>query len=411
MTFLQILQRLCAAASLAILATGGGLLVSWWGREQQLSDLFPGGHYAHNPAALWGGLFLVGWSFLGAFPVRLLLGKPRDEGAYRSGEGRLIEAADGARLWVECHGGEHAPALILTHGLGLDSTLWREAKAQLSGRFRVITWDLPGHGRSTMPADGRLSMDRLADELKAVVALASGPAVLVGHSIGGMMLQTLCVRHPEFADMKIAGVVLVNTTHADPVRTTFGARLWRLVEAPLFKPMARLDILLSPLVRLMNEQSRLSGMAHVAMRLGGFGTQPSRRLLDHVTRLSARCSPAVQAKGLLAMMAWDITPELRRIRQTTHVFVGGRDLVTRPAAGSAIAAAILGAFETRVPHAGHLGPIECPSFYDHAIAAFADAVLMKGAVWADRAPARPRDPILVEDRSFRPAPEDATLPL
>ena len=400
MTYLQLLLRLCAIVSTAALAGGGWLLGAWVVREQQLRALFPDGRYHHNPAALILGGLLLAWALLGAVPARRLFGRSRLEAPYAPGPGRHIEAEDGTRLWVESYGDEHAPALILTHAWGLDSSLWRDAKAQLSQRFRVIVWDLPGHGRSGMPGDGRLSLERMSDQLKTVLALANGPALLVGHSIGGMIVLTLCGRLPSLAAAKVAGIVLEHTTYTDPVRTTRHARLLRPLEAPVLRPLLWLDIVLAPLVRLMNGVGYLSGMTHLAMRYGAFGPKPSRTLLETVSRLAATQSPAVQAKGALAMMDWDYSLELLRIRQSAHVFIGGEDRVTCPEAGSAIASGILGAYETRVPHAGHFGPIECPSFYDHAIAAFADAELTRGAAWADQpaAAGRPLD----SDRSFEP---------
>ncbi len=185
----------------------------------------------------------------------------------------------------------------------------------------------------------------------------------------------------------------------------------------MLRPLLHLEIALWPLARLAKAVGWLSGMTHLGMRLGAFGNHPSRLLLDLVSRLAARGDPRVRARGMLAMMRWDMGVELLRIRQPAHVFIGEQDLAFRPAAGRTIASAILGAFETRVPHAGMLGPIECPSYYDHAVAAFADSVLTKGATWADQPVAlaslaplarRPRKP-RTEARSFDPAEERRSL--
>jgi len=256
MTFNQLLVRLFNLVSLAILAAGVWLIVDYVERARTIRALFPDGSH-HAPLELLGwGLGLLAWSFLGGIGMRFVLGRGGDlHGPYGRGEGRLIEAGDGARLWVEAHGDAHAPALILTHGWGLDSTVWREAKRELSRRYRVIVWDLPGLGRSRLAPDGKITLERLAENLGEVLKLADGPAVLVGHAMGGMIVQTFCRRHPQALGVQVAGVVLENTTATDPVRTTFLATLLGAIEGPVLRPLLRLEIAASPLMRLVNWQS------------------------------------------------------------------------------------------------------------------------------------------------------------
>ena len=399
MTFNQLIVRLFNLVSLVILAAGAWLVWRWL----HLRDVQG---YAPTELIAWGAGLLAA-SLLGGLAIRFLIGRPGDlHGDYERGEGRLIEAQDGARLWVETHGDEHAPALILTHGWGLDSTVWRDAKHELSKRFRVIVWDLPGLGKSKLAPDGKLEMTRLAQNLGEVMALANGPAVLVGHSIGGMIIQTWCRLHPESLGSKVAGVVLENTTHTDPIRTTLAGRVLRLIETPVIRPMLKLEILLSPIAWAMNWQSYLSGWMHIGQRIGGFGTQPCRKVLDHVSFLAARHSPAVQAMGLLAMMDWDRdgtnARELQALRLDSLTFVGCRDIATRPRAGFDLVELLRGR-EKRIEYVGHYGPLECPSHYNCAIQPFADEVFMKGAVWADQVamgrPASSRD-LGAEDRTW-----------
>lgn len=383
MTFLQLLVRLFTLVSLAILAAGIWLVADYGVRAA-------GGGPA--PAELLGwGLGLLAWSFLGGAVARFALGRPGDlHGAYEPGPGRLIEAPDGARLWVESHGDPHAPALILTHDRGLDSTVWREAKRELSRRHRVIVWDLPGCGRSAPAPDGAVSLERMAGELEAVLAMANGPALLVGHGLGAMVVQSFCRLRPEAMGTKVAGIVLENAAATAPAGASFLGGLLRALERPVLRPLLRLQIALAPLAALAGRQAALSGWMQAAQRIGGFGPAPCRTLLDHACRLAWRQSPAAAARQSLAMMDFDRGGENRQamaaLRTPALVFAGGRDLVARPRAASELAG-LLRAHENRVSFAGHHGPIECPSWYDHALKGFADHVFTRGAVWADRAPA------------------------
>ena len=97
--------------------------------------------------------------------------------------GQAITRPDGTSLHVELYGpAATARRCVFTHGWGADSTEWYYARKQLADTFHVIVWDLPGLGRSLQPSDQDYSLDRMADDLAAVLAGTAGgrPAVLVG---------------------------------------------------------------------------------------------------------------------------------------------------------------------------------------------------------------------------------------
>ena len=76
--------------------------------------------------------------------------------------------------------------------MGLNSTAWWYTKRALGERFRLVTWDLPGLGRSKPPMDGKFTIDRFAQSLGAVVeSVGAGPVVLVGHSATGHRIVCL----------------------------------------------------------------------------------------------------------------------------------------------------------------------------------------------------------------------------
>lgn len=380
---LALIQRLFAIASLVPLAVGAYFAWSWWDLHEQLQ--IPGGPFAHDQDwRVWAGGLLLAWSLLGRLPMGLLLGRAGDDGErMRRQAGETVATPNGARLHVEADGPADAPALVFVHGWGLDAGVWYEARRRLAARFQVITYDLAGLGRSSQPSDGRYSLERFAEDLAAVVEpTGRRKVVLVGHSIGGMTVQTFCRRYPQLLNSKVAGVVLENTSHTDPARTTILGRALQAME-PVLKPLMWLDVWLQPLAWLMNWQSYLSGSTHLAMRLGGFGTRPTRAQLNQVALAATRNPPAVQAKGNLAMMAWGITGDLPRLRVPALVFIGSRDIVTVPAAGRHIAEAMPDARLSRVDGAGHLGPMELAEDYNMKIEAFADAVFTAGARSAD----------------------------
>ena len=97
-----------------------------------------------------------------------------------------LRRPDGSELQIEFYGPEDGPPIVLTHGWGLDTREWNYLKRDLSDSFRLIVWDEPGLGKSTRPSNRDYSLENLARDLEAVLALAGDkPAILLGHSIGG----------------------------------------------------------------------------------------------------------------------------------------------------------------------------------------------------------------------------------
>lgn len=95
--------------------------------------------------------------------------------------------------------GTPLPAVVLVHGITASHRAWPAIAAALPGR-RVIAPDLRGRGRSNgLP--GPYGMAAHADDVAAVVrALAEGPAVVVGHSMGGFVSLVLTHRHPDLVE-------------------------------------------------------------------------------------------------------------------------------------------------------------------------------------------------------------------
>lgn len=137
-----------------------------------------------EPWRLWTGGALLAWSVLGRLPVVWLTTRPggRPTRAVR-GSGRTLDGAAGSMLYVEQEGAGRT--LLLVHGRGPDSSIWRGIKAGLRYRFRLLTWDLPELGLSRLPIRGRPNLRLIAEELRQLAVAQNDPVVLVGHSIGG----------------------------------------------------------------------------------------------------------------------------------------------------------------------------------------------------------------------------------
>lgn len=116
---------------------------------------------------------------------------------------------NGTELYYEIQGKEGAPWLVLSHSLACSVRMWDPQVAAFKDRYRILNYDMRGHGQSAAPS-GPYSLDMLADDVLGLMKECGiARARYVGLSIGGMIGQTLALRKsPPFEKM-----VLADTTH------------------------------------------------------------------------------------------------------------------------------------------------------------------------------------------------------
>lgn len=381
MPLIAILRFLFMLLSLAIIAASAYLLWHWYdGDIVQRADGVA--VRVREDWYLWlGGLLLV-LSLLGRPIITPFLAKrDTDPSKPERSAGRMITGGSGAQLYVEETGPVGAPVVILTHGWAMDSTIWYYAKRDLSRQFRVISWDLPGMGKSTPATPSAIGLSEFAQDLKTLIDLSGEQkVVLVGHSIGGMTIQTLARDLPEIFNARVAGTVLVNTSYTNPLKTMILAGLAQAIRWPLLEPLMRLGILLQPLVWLSAWQSYLSGSAHMANRIG-FGKYVTHSQLNHTTLLSTRNAPGNIHRGNLAMFRWDATHAMAKVTPPLLVLSGEWDIVTKPEAGQQIATDRPGSVHQVIEGVNHMGFLERPDIYNRAISDFAQSVQLSSGAW------------------------------
>lgn len=182
-----------------------------------------------------------------ALPFGLLLGAALLAGCAgeaplaRSGR-HTVASADGVTIEYEVHG-RGPRALVFVHGWSCDRGYWREQIGPFSGKYRVITLDLAGHGAS---GSGRAAwtIANFARDVAAVVeAEDARDVVLVGHSLGGPIVLEAAHRLPE----RVRGVVAIDTfvdfwvtpvmqQTIEPLRGDFAAATRSFVRNAMFLP-------------------------------------------------------------------------------------------------------------------------------------------------------------------------------
>ena len=118
---------------------------------------------------------------------------------------------DGAKInWVATGKGE--PTVIFVHGWTCDSSTWARQVPVVARKYQAVTIDLPGHGKSGSPRDGKFSMDLFAKAVEIARREAKADKiVLVGHSMGTPVIRQYARLFPQH----VAALVLVDGTVID----------------------------------------------------------------------------------------------------------------------------------------------------------------------------------------------------
>ena len=103
---------------------------------------------------------------------------------------------DGVELYYEVHG--EGPPVLLTHGYSSSSHMWEGQVAAFCKRYKLITWDMRGHGRSDYPDDlGAYTEAATVADMAAILdAVGAKRAVIGGLSLGGYMSLAFHLAHP-----------------------------------------------------------------------------------------------------------------------------------------------------------------------------------------------------------------------
>jgi len=288
----------------------------------------------------------------------------------RAGTEVPVRTSDGVPLHVVEYGSGPL-TVVLLHGWTLDHRLWRHQIADLPDRLgediRILAFDLRGHGRSGSPDLRDTTLDRLADDVHAVLRerVPEGPVILAGHSLGGMAVLEFAHHYPDVFRDRVAGVALVSTSAEGHTHTSYGLTPWlgrvvreletraaavltfggtlklHRVVMPALLPAVRW-LVFGDRVELETLRLTIAMIGCASMRsIGGF--RPSVGRMNRVEDLSALAEVPVR------------------------LLVGSRDRLTPVKCTEAITAALPDAELQVLTGCGHMLPLECPDAVTDAL--------------------------------------------
>jgi pimeloyl-ACP methyl ester carboxylesterase len=245
---------------------------------------------------------------------------------------------DGVGLFYEDRG--NGPAILLSHGYGATSRMWARQVDDLRSDFRVITWDLRGHGQSDSPeAERDYSREAAVGDMRAILdACRIERAVIGGLSLGGYLSLAFHLAHPE----RVRALMLFDT-------------------GPGYKnPKAR---------DAWNRGAERMARELETRGLSALADSAEVRISTH--RSAAGLARA--ARGTLAQFDSQVAESLPGIRVPTLVLAGERD---EPflAATDYMAARVPNATKVIIPEAGHAANVEQPQAFNRAVRSFLASV-------------------------------------
>ncbi|HEX6529684.1 MAG TPA: 3-oxoadipate enol-lactonase [Burkholderiales bacterium] len=249
---------------------------------------------------------------------------------------------NGIEIHYEIHGRDDAPWLVLSHSLACSGRMWDPQVEAFKDRYRILNYDMRGHGQSEAPK-GAYTLDLLADDVLSLMdSLKIKKAVYCGLSIGGMIGQTLALR----PSAPFERMVLADTTHTQPPEAL---KQWedriRIAES---KGMAALVD--STMERWFTPAFRSSA--------------PAQRIAELI-----RATPVPGYVGCgRAIMGLNTTARLKDIRLPVLAITGESD---GAAPGTRyIGENVRGAKFVSIPNASHIANIEQPEAFTRALREF-----------------------------------------
>jgi 3-oxoadipate enol-lactonase len=240
-----------------------------------------------------------------------------------------------------------SPAVLLLHGLGADGSSWTlQLPALGQAGFRPIAVDAPGFGLS--PYDGRgWNIRRVAAQMAGLLeALGTGPAHVVGLSMGGVIAQQFALDFPHLTQK------LVLTSTFAVLRPEDLNGWWYFIRRAA-----------AVLTLGMKAQAQV-----VARRV--FPNPQDQALRDMFISIVTKADPRAYRSAMLSLGLFDSRPRLGQIKAPTLVVTGADDTTVSPARQKILAEGIPGARQVILARAGHAVPVDQAEKYNQVVLDF-----------------------------------------
>lgn len=295
-------------------------------------------------------------------------------GTKRGDRQRMVHLPDGASLYVEEAGPLVNRGAVFVHGSALRTDLWHYQMDGI-GNHRLVFYDLRGHGRSQPKGDADFTIENLAGDLEAVIDDAElDEAVIVGHSVGGMIALQLCALRNGWLGSRLKGIVLCNTTYRPAYDTSVGGAVVSKIERVIRHPLDAFSGQHDRIERL-RKIVRPTDQIFLAVAFAAFGPGASAKQIDFTHDMTADTSADVLFDLIKSYRDYDVRDILADVTIPTLVIAGTHDRLTVAGASEYIAQHLPKAELQVLEGCGHMSMLERHEQFNEMVARFLDDVL------------------------------------
>lgn len=246
--------------------------------------------------------------------------------------------------------GSGEETIVFSHGLLWNTTLFENQVEFLKEKFRCISFDFRGQGKSEITQDG-YDMDTLAEDAAGLIKkLEIGPCHFVGLSMGGFIGMRLGIRHPKL----LKSLILLDTSaHAEPAKS---ARKYRLLN--FIARWFGLALVANKTMKIMFGEKFLNDKDRSNLK----EEMKTKLISNDRIGITRAISGVIEREG--------VSEEIHKISAPTLILVGDADIATPIKQSQKIHEKIKGSELKIIPGAGHSAPVEEPEFVNIAIENF-----------------------------------------
>ena len=206
----------------------------------------------------------------------------RELPAIKDGEKKEgVCSLDGTPLHVD-YLGDSDPTIFFVHGILASGQVFRYQKPFFAKKYRVVSLDIRGHGRSSLPKSGDFCIDRMAEDVKAVIdSFNPQQFVVAGHSMGGFTTFDFYEQFGKEYEGRLKGLAILDSTGID---TTCLSLRWKL-DALFLRCL--LD---DPITNLLKKSFSKSAFMYVHARWLAFGKQAPASEVEFVNKIGSQVS-------------------------------------------------------------------------------------------------------------------------
>jgi 3-oxoadipate enol-lactonase len=246
----------------------------------------------------------------------------------------------GVNLHYQMSGNPHGAVLVLANSLGSNLRMWDKALPAFESRYRVLRFDMRGHGESSVSPEPS-TIDHLGrDVLRLLDEVGTDRAYVCGLSLGGLVALWLGIHAPD----RVHRLIFANTAARIGSREMWEQRIATVRDTGMSAlSAATLERWFTPVYRAHHPEE-----------------------MDRIRKMIAATDPAGYAAGCAVLRDADLRAECGAVKSACLVITGTHDPATPPGNGLALCEAIQNSRYVELD-ASHLSAWECAGEFAGAV--------------------------------------------